>query len=268
MPNYLQRILTAIVLFAAVLSMLLINQYVFVVGMALLTGVGLYEYVRIIQTKGYTTHLGLYVFMGGCLYVISFLTLTGQLDDKYNFIVLPFIAMLLIRSLYVAKENFTATIALEVFGLAYLVLPFVMANELVFLQGEFDASAMLLILVLTAASDIGAYVVGVNFGKRPLAAKISPKKSIEGFIGGIIITIVIAYFLQPYFDFSVLQMLAMALLVAVMGTYGDLLESKFKRDFGVKDSSNLLPGHGGFLDRFDSMIFSTAFVYVILVIFQ
>lgn len=269
MPNYLQRILTALVLAAFLALVLLVNQTIFGFGMGLICAVALWEYVHILKKRNPQLNAALYIAFGLAIYVVNYFTVIEVLPEKCNLVVLPIGALLLIRSLYKVKENFTATIALEFFGYAYLVFPFVMMNQLVFMNGSFDTSIIWLILLLTASSDVGAYVVGVNFGKRPLAKTISPKKSIEGFVGGILITLLVGYLLSGYFpEFTLWQLMAVSLLVAVMGTYGDLLESKIKRDYQVKDSSKLLPGHGGFLDRLDSIIFSTAFVYLCLLLMQ
>lgn len=119
---------------------------------------------------------------------------------------------------------------------------------------------VLLALFIVWATDIGAYMIGRQFGKRKLLPKVSPNKTIEGSIGGIISAIVVGFFFM-LFDSSVYAphsffiMLILIALFSVFGQFGDLVESAIKRHFGVKDSGKLIPGHGGILDRFDSMIF-------------
>jgi phosphatidate cytidylyltransferase len=118
------------------------------------------------------------------------------------------------------------------------------------------------------SSDLGAYLIGVNFGKRRLFKRISPRKSWEGAIGGFVFTLIVAYFIH-YFNggLDVIHWIVIGMIVSVMGTFGDLVESMLKRSVNVKDSGSLLPGHGGVLDRFDAVIFAAPLVcgYLILV---
>ena len=123
------------------------------------------------------------------------------------------------------------------------------------------------LLVLTFAlvwiGDTGAYFTGMAFGKRPLAPKISPKKSMEGLAGGALVTLAAAFLISRYWiwELELWQAIVIGLGIIIFGTLGDLFESLLKRDAEVKDSGNLLPGHGGILDRFDSMMFALPFVY-------
>jgi phosphatidate cytidylyltransferase len=139
-------------------------------------------------------------------------------------------------------------------------------GHLLLLRGLDDVLGFKL-AVLTMAliwiGDTGAYFVGMALGKRPLAPKISPKKSMEGLAGGALFTLAAAFLIARFWiwELSAWQALAIGLGVVIFGTLGDLFESLIKRDAGVKDSGSLLPGHGGVLDRFDSMMFALPFVY-------
>src|SRR5690606_7994426 len=113
------------------------------------------------------------------------------------------------------------------------------------------------------------YLVGKNIGKTKLYEKISPKKTVEGFMGGLVFSMVAAYVLAQYNDdLNVSQWLILAFVVVITGSLGDLVESKFKRQAGVKDSGAILPGHGGLLDRLDSLIFAAPFAYLTVQIFN
>jgi phosphatidate cytidylyltransferase len=116
------------------------------------------------------------------------------------------------------------------------------------------------------ASDIGAYSIGIPFGKRRLYEKVSPKKSIEGFLGALAASSAMALLCRVWFmpRMGIGEAIAIALLLAVVGTIGDLVESLFKRAAGVKDSGDLIPGHGGILDRMDSMLFAAPVLYYYL----
>ena len=124
-------------------------------------------------------------------------------------------------------------------------------------------------LMLIWVSDSAAYVFGVNFGKRPLFKSVSPKKSVEGFLGGIIFSIILSLFFHKYLniDFTIIQWLIIGLLTSSLGALGDLVQSQFKREAGVKDSGKFLPGHGGLYDRMDSIIFAAPFIYLTIKIF-
>ena len=151
--------------------------------------------------------------------------------------------------------------------LVYTIIPFSLFVKIPFLNttSTYDPYVILGIFALIWSNDVFAYLIGKNFGKHKLIERVSPNKTIEGFIGGFVFTYITGYFISNYCD-SLLsyQWLAIAIIVNVFGVLGDLIESMFKRQAGVKDSSNLIPGHGGFLDRLDSVIFATPFIFVYL----
>ena len=136
--------------------------------------------------------------------------------------------------------------------------------------GTYDPMIILSFLSLIWISDSAAYVFGVSFGKRPLLKSVSPKKSIEGFIGGVIFSILLSIIFSFYINinFSLTQWLIIAVVTSVLGTLGDLVQSQFKREAGVKDSGKWLPGHGGLYDRMDSIIFASPFIYLLIKIFE
>jgi phosphatidate cytidylyltransferase len=125
------------------------------------------------------------------------------------------------------------------------------------------------IFILIWINDTFAYIVGKSIGRTKLYEKISPKKTVEGFIGGLIFSLGAAYFISKYNnDLNLIQWLILTTVVVIAGSLGDLIESKFKRLAGVKDSGAILPGHGGLLDRLDSLVFAAPFAYLTLQIFN
>ena len=160
------------------------------------------------------------------------------------------------------------------FSQVYVGLPFALLNMLAFqTNGIESASQYLFILPLSIfifnwVNDTGAYCTGMLLGKHPLFKRISPKKSWEGSIGGAIFCILASFALANYFPIMpTTAWVGMALTVVIFGTWGDLTESLMKRQLGIKDSGNILPGHGGMLDRFDSAIMAipAAVVYLYLI---
>lgn len=153
----------------------------------------------------------------------------------------------------------------------YVIIIFYLIASLIFLtlipsySGDFTPELIIGIFSLIWINDTFAYLVGKNFGKRKLFERISPNKTIEGFAGGMVFAILggyVAYLITDLLSFPV--WLGLAVILSIFGTLGDLIQSKFKRQAGVKDSGKLMPGHGGLLDRLDSIIFSSPFVYAYL----
>lgn len=150
----------------------------------------------------------------------------------------------------------------------YVIIIFYLISSLIFLTlipsytGDFTPELVIGIFCLIWVNDTFAYLVGKNFGKHKLFERISPKKTVEGFFGGLIFSAFagyLVYFYTGLLDLS--SWIGMAIILSVFGTLGDLIQSKFKRQAGVKDSGSLMPGHGGLFDRLDSIIFASPFVY-------
>jgi phosphatidate cytidylyltransferase len=132
-------------------------------------------------------------------------------------------------------------------------------------NNEFNYELLIGFFILNWSGDTGAYLVGSAIGKNKLLERISPKKTIEGSLGGLILTVLIAYFISMVFkQVSLLDWIIVAILIVIFGTAGDLFESMIKRKAEVKDSGTLIPGHGGILDRFDSILFSAPVVFIYL----
>lgn len=154
--------------------------------------------------------------------------------------------------------------------LGYIILPFIFITKISFGVVDYNPKIIIGLFILIWTNDTFAYIVGKSIGKNKLFEKISPKKTIEGFFGGIVFAILAGYLISKYYikatpqfsDKSILIWTIIAVIVGVIGTIGDLIESKFKRIAGVKDSGKIMPGHGGILDRLDSVIFVAPFVFL------
>ena len=154
--------------------------------------------------------------------------------------------------------------------LGYIILPFIFITKISFGVNDYNPKIIIGLFILVWTNDTFAYIVGKSIGKNKLFEKISPKKTIEGFIGGIIFAVlsgflISKYYIRPNPEFSqksILIWTSIAVIVGIMGTIGDLIESKFKRIAGVKDSGNIMPGHGGILDRLDSVIFVAPIIFL------
>lgn len=180
---------------------------------------------------------------------------------------------LLIKWLY---ESNSKPVLFSKWGLliGYIIIPFVIIAKIGQLQLDLLSlhypHIIIAIFILIWINDTFAYLVGKNFGKNKLFERISPKKTIEGFLGGVLFAIIGSFIISQYYV-TLLPLwcwIVIAVLVSVFGTIGDLIESKFKRVAGVKDSGSIMPGHGGILDRLDSIIFVAPFVYLFLKIIE
>ena len=154
--------------------------------------------------------------------------------------------------------------------LGYIILPFIFITKISFGVIDYNPKIIIGLFILIWTNDTFAYIVGKSIGRTKLFERISPKKTIEGFFGGIIFAILAGYLISKYYikasaqfsDKSILIWTIIAVIVGIIGTIGDLIESKFKRIAGVKDSGKIMPGHGGILDRLDSVIFVAPFVFL------
>ncbi len=201
---------------------------------------------------------------------ILFLTLISLLFSSYDTPLLIDVLLILCLSgsiqllvnLFRNKNEYPSSSFQKLdISVRYLLLSFIFLMILPFKNGEYEESIILLLVVFVWSNDSFAFFVGKNLGKKKLFESVSPNKTVEGFIGGFFFTLIIAIIISKYIDFlSITQGVIIALMVSCFGTLGDLVESKFKRQVNLKDSGNLMPGHGGLLDRLDSLLFVSPFV--------
>lgn len=150
----------------------------------------------------------------------------------------------------------------------YITLPFILLLSIPNFINPAKYEIVLAIFIMIWCNDTFAYIVGKSIGKHKLLERVSPKKTIEGFIGGIVFTIIASIIISQFYTFfNVTLWILSGLVISLFGTLGDLVESKFKREAGVKDSGNIMPGHGGILDRLDSVIFVIPFLYILYLIY-
>jgi len=199
--------------------------------------------------------------------VFLFVSFTNYFSGyiNYSFIILsaviPFVTQFINPK--ITKEELSNFLL----SILYVVLPFCLLILIPFVNGSFNPKILIGVYILIWANDSFAYLVGKSIGKHKLIEKISPNKTIEGFLGGLLATYAIGYLIaMQYHDLNKLQWFIIANISGIFGVMGDLVESKFKRLAGVKDSANIIPGHGGFLDRLDSIIFVAPFIYIFLLL--
>ena len=246
MNNTLKRSLSGILFLAIVLGGLLVDKYLYAVLFTFMTAGMLHEFFRMTMGDRYRASQYLAMAAGAILFILSFLVYAR---DKSQF--------RLFSNIYA--------------GLFYIAIPLALSNLIVFdREGHFSGLLMVCFFCIIWASDVGAYCFGLLFGKngRKLFPSVSPKKSWAGFWGGLLCAVLAAVILRltGLFSFPYLHCIILAVVMDVAGVYGDLFESQWKRVYDLKDSGDIIPGHGGLLDRFDSTLFAipAGAVYLVL----
>lgn len=259
MKNLLIRSLTGIVFVATILAGLYFGEYTFgILFLAILIG-ALYEFFNVTSETGFKPHRVLASITGALTFVLSFLIASGHLSAIWFFSIFPFILITFVNELFANKKHSLQNIAISLAGLIYATVPLSLSNYLVFSEfhGHYTPKLFLALLIIIWVYDSGAYLFGVSFGKHRLFERISPKKSWEGAIGGTLVAVAVSALISRYItEISMVHWIVLGFLIVVSATLGDLTESMIKRQFGVKDSGTIFPGHGGILDRFDSLLFA------------
>jgi phosphatidate cytidylyltransferase len=209
-------------------------------------------------------------FKNVILYILFGLTLFLMIKRPESYAITGVLIITILSSTYLIYQLFTKkeitlsndrsklglTIRYLIFSMSFLVL-------LPFYNGIYNPYLMICILVLIWVNDSFAYLIGKNIGTRKLFVSVSPRKTVEGFIGGLVFALIASVIISKFNkDFALLNWMIIAIIVSTIGTLGDLVESKFKRQANIKDSGNIMPGHGGILDRLDSLLFAAPFVYL------
>jgi phosphatidate cytidylyltransferase len=279
LSNFFRRTLTGIWIVIFILGGFWLHPIsFFITGFVLLGGM-LYEYYLMIRSTGVRPQMVTGILTGLTAYVISTLIAWGQLTANWLLVLIPIFSVIMVAELYRKQEKPFDSLAHTLFAVIYTALPMSMLPFSAFSRTglgtlvpcrtiEFSPGIVVGFFALLWVNDTAAYLTGVSFGKHRLMERISPKKSWEGFFGGLTAAAAVALILSGWL--GVLDKkgwIMVSLIITIAGTYGDLVESMLKRSIGVKDSGTVMPGHGGFLDRFDSLIISFPLVYLYISLF-
>lgn len=276
MKEFYTRSITAIAYATVILLPLFYSEYLFYTIGFVCSLILVFEFIKLISNYNHkffsrdTGKSNFILYMTFPLYISLFILSKNQIFEIAFLIIIVLTNFVLGFSLIKNKLFSYSILKNRFIGHFYLVGSLVIFFSLPNIFGEYNPYIVFSFLSLIWISDSAAYVFGVTFGKRPLFKTVSPKKSIEGFIGGLSFAIMLSIIFSFYLSLNItlLQWIILGLLTGCTGTLGDLVQSQFKREAGVKDSGNLLPGHGGLYDRMDSIIFAAPIIYLTLTIFN
>ncbi len=271
MSSLLKRSITGLLFVIVMIGGMLWHPVSCLVLFGLITTLSLWEFMQLKRSEQppVSPMITIPAVAGGLfIYLtVNLIHLKGLAVSGYSLIGLP-VLVLFLMALFRRHDHPMDTIGKQMLGYVYVVLPFTLANVMVNTPEGFRPTTLIGVFILIWTNDTMAYLVGSRFGKHKLFERISPKKTWEGTIGGVFFCLLVSHVLGIYFSPpEPVAWYVMGILVSVFGTYGDLIESMFKRSLGIKDSGHLLPGHGGLLDRFDAFIFCLPWVFICLKLF-
>lgn len=258
MKELIVRGISGVLYISMIIFAMFASREWFVLLFFLLGVVTINEFQKLVHLNSYVSYL-LFAIL---LFFLSFRIIDINAVYLYAFLSV-FVNLFLLKDLLLVskipmfeKKKYIAIIFYIISGFVFLTL---IPNR------EFGGKIVIGLFILVWSNDSFAYLIGKNFGKRKLLERISPKKTIEGFIGGLVGSLLAGFLIFNYTQTLSLPLwFVMAVFVSIFGTFGDLIQSKFKRQAGVKDSGTIMPGHGGIYDRLDSIIFVSPFIYALL----
>lgn len=272
MNNFIKRTLSGIGFVAIMLAALLTNKFVFGIVMLLSLVVMMREFLHMTCGSEYRYSQILSIFAGVTLFVLTYLFKGFNFPGRLVILAFIPVFVVMINSLYVKDKSRFDKFANLYTAILYIAVPWSVFNFAVFNgNGDFNGKLLLAFFAIVWGSDVGAYLFGITLGQKygkKLFPSISPNKSWIGFWGGMLMAIAVAMILHyaGLMPFTLLHCVFLAVLLDVAGVYGDLIESQWKRHYNVKDSGNLIPGHGGLLDRFDSALIAIPIGVIYLVV--
>jgi phosphatidate cytidylyltransferase len=268
--NFTQRAITGAIFVSVMIAGIFYHPLSLLILFGVISILSLWEFYGIVPKTNHTTLKVYSVITGAAVYFLSAMYFQNLVEAKYLVLIFPLIFLIAVIELYRKKERPFGNIAFAIFGVVYISLPFAFLNYLAVynplgIQLSYNPWLVMGFFILIWTNDTGAYLAGRAFGKNKLFERISPKKTWEGAVGGLLLTLVTAFLLNKYSSLlNITHWMITAAIIVVFGNLGDLTESLFKRSVSIKDSGNLLPGHGGLLDRFDAVLIAAPMVFTYL----
>lgn len=274
MNNVTVRSISGAAFIVVMVTCLVFSKYLFAALMVTIMSIMLLEFYKITMGSSYTFSKVLAILAGVILFGVLFAASTYHIPMRFIALVMIPVFIVMISSLYVKDKEEYGKFSNIYTGLLYIAVPIALGNLIAFDKaGNFSGNLLLCFFIIIWCSDVGAFAFGLSLGKKfpaKLFPSVSPKKTWVGFIGGLAASVLSAFVLYEVglLKFPLMHSLVLAMIMSVAGVYGDLFESQWKRVYGVKDSGNIIPGHGGLLDRFDSTLMAMPFGAIYLAIFD
>jgi phosphatidate cytidylyltransferase len=267
--NLPARLATALAGAAGIVFGIVYSEWTYLLIFLIICFFSLREFYKLAGLDGMVPQKTFGMICGLAIFFLSFFIERGTISYRYYFVFFPLLSCVYMIKLYKKFERKPFTnIAFTFLGIFYIAVPLALLHIAAFEKGTYHFEIIFGCLFILWATDTGAYFAGSLFGRRKLFERISPKKSWEGVIGGAALALAMTYTMSYFFDILALwQWMSIGVIIIIGGVYGDLVESLLKRSIEIKDSGNALPGHGGFLDRFDGLFISAPFIVAFLEIF-
>ncbi len=266
MNNFVKRTLSGALFITLIIgSILLSRYYIYLIVFSIICGWSVYEFHKLTNKQNNVLVNKWFAIIGSILlFVSAYLYATKTIIFPIFSVYGLYVILVFIAELYSKKPNPIHNWAYFILGQIFIALPFSLLSFILYIDG-WQPVILLAVFVTIWVNDTGAYLVGVTFGKHRLFERISPKKSWEGFFGGALAAFISGYVFSVYIpEISLINWLIFSEIIVIFGTFGDLIESLLKRTVDVKDSGNVIPGHGGLLDRFDSMLLAAPVIFIYL----
>lgn len=268
MDDFLPRIVTGIVLVMVIIGSIIFGPYSFLLLILIINLLGVREFYILFGLSLFESTFG--ILLSAFLFISFSLVITGLCDWRIILLNIPLTFSLFVSELYRRSEDPFKKLAFIFLALIYITIPCIFLICLAYffpVKAIYHPYNLLGLFLIVWASDSGAYITGKLLGKHALFKRISPNKTWEGSVGGAVFAILTAILVSTFeLDLTRVDWLVIAAIAIVIGTFGDFVKSLMKRSLGVKDTGKILPGHGGILDRFDSLFSSTPFVYGYLIL--
>lgn len=271
MNDLFKRSLSGVVFVTVIIGGTIIHPFVFASVFAIILLLTQAEFYKIAEQANFSPQKVVGSVLALFLFTSSFLVANNFIPKAFVLLNIPLLLFIFINELFRKKGGCLKNIAITITGILYIAVPFSLLNFIVVISSlgntVFYPWILVGIFLILWTNDSMAYVLGSLLGKHKIAANISPGKSWEGFIGGTVFAVIIGIINAVLFqEINMTNWIIIALLVVIFGTLGDFFESKLKREIGIKDSGTILPGHGGLLDRFDSLLFAIPVVFIWLIL--
>jgi len=271
LSNLVLRSITGALFATTIILCISWNEYSTGLLFLIVSTLGTIEFYQILNKKELSNNTKYGPFVNVVVYLLLTLAFFGIIDYRFLFLIVPIMLILVVQELFMEDTIPYQNISSTLFGLLYITLPFAALNYISFNEEFYSKIGLSLnwslltgFFIILWTSDSMAYLVGRKLGKHKLFPRVSPGKTWEGLIGGVSFAILAGYLFSYFTESSSMHWIIMSIIISVFGVLGDLSESLLKRSGGVKDSGNLLPGHGGILDRFDGIFFSSPIILTYL----